>query len=230
MRRAWLCLALAAACSDRNDPVAARDFGGELFRDPGFSDSAFNDFSCATCHRTTADDPAPRIAGSLYDVVYRPSFWGGYAPRLIDAVSFCNVYFMRGQAIDPEDPRGRALYEYLLSISPGRTPGAQTMTVVENVGPLAKGDPARGEVAYATACRPCHGSPHSGSGRLSPAVAIIPEASIGFGKEQGAEPAVVIVEKVRHGQFFGVGGNMPPFSRESLSDSDLGAILVYLGL
>jgi thiosulfate dehydrogenase len=35
---------------------------------------------------------------------------------------------------------------------------------------------------------------------------------------------------VRHGQFFGVGGNMPLFTREALSDSDLGAIVAYLGL
>lgn len=193
-------------------------------------DSGFNHFSCATCHRTTADDPSPRIAGTLRDVVYRPSWWGGQAPRLLDAVSFCNVYFMRGTPIDPGDPKGRALYEYLVSISPGRPAPAARLSVVENVAPLPRGDPRRGERAYAAACRPCHGSPHSGSGRLAPTVAIIPEASLGFAEDQGVNATLVVIEKVRHGQFFGVGGNMPPFSREALSDEDLGGILVYLGL
>lgn len=147
-------------------------------------------------------------------------------------MSFCNVYFMRGTAIDPADPRGRALYEYLLSISPGPGDGApaQKLTVVENVSSLPRGDPRRGERAYAVSCRPCHGAPHSGSGRLAASVAIIPEASIGFAEDLGIDPTLVVTEKVRHGPFFGVGGNMPPFSREALSDEDLGGILVYLGL
>ena len=46
----------------------------------------------------------------------------------------------------------------------------------------------------------------------------------------GAEATRLIIEKVRHGQFFGVGGNMPLFSTEALKDEDLGAILTYLGL
>jgi thiosulfate dehydrogenase len=225
-------LGAAAACSGGADaPVAARDFGAELFRSPSFSESAFNHFSCATCHRTTPDDPSPRVGGTLYDVAARPSFWGGHAPRLIDAVSHCNFFFMRGpQLIDPEDPRGRALYEYLVAISPGSSAAVRPMTFVENVGDLARGDPARGRVAYDAACRSCHGAPHSGSGRMYPEVPIIPEASIGFGVTLGADPDLVVIEKVRHGRFYGVGGEMPPFSREALSDADLGAILAYLGL
>jgi thiosulfate dehydrogenase len=41
---------------------------------------------------------------------------------------------------------------------------------------------------------------------------------------------VVVIEKTRHGRFFGVGGNMPLYSLEALSDEDLGALLAYLGL
>ena len=41
---------------------------------------------------------------------------------------------------------------------------------------------------------------------------------------------LVVIEKVRHGQFFGVGGTMPLYSREALSDEDLGALLAFLAL
>ena len=46
-----------------------------------------------------------------------------------------------------------------------------------------------------------------------------------FAQQVGASPRLVVIEKVRHGQFFGVGGNMPLFSREAMSDADLGALL-----
>ena len=36
------------------------------------------------------------------------------------------------------------------------------------------------------------------------------------------------IEKVRHGKFFSVGGNMPLFSLEALSDAQLGDVLAYL--
>ena len=46
----------------------------------------------------------------------------------------------------------------------------------------------------------------------------------------GVPKQLVVIEKVRHGQFFGVGGNMPLYSLEALSDEDLGALLAFLGL
>lgn len=46
----------------------------------------------------------------------------------------------------------------------------------------------------------------------------------------GYETGVVVVEKVRHGVFFNIGGTMPPSSLEVLSDEDLGALLAYLGI
>lgn len=220
---------LVAACGD-DGPMPAASYGAELFRDPAFSDSRFNVFSCATCHTSNGDDRGKLAGGSLYNTAFRAAWWGGYAPRLIDAVSFCHVYFMRGVPLDPFDTRARALYEYLVSISPDRGLPPRASTVIENVATLARGDPERGRAAYDAACRDCHGAPHSGNGRLDGSVAIIPEASIGFGRQYGFEPALIVIEKVRHGQFFGVGGNMPLFTREALSDEDLGAIVAYLRL
>ncbi|MBX5484795.1 MAG: cytochrome C oxidase Cbb3, partial [Myxococcaceae bacterium] len=46
----------------------------------------------------------------------------------------------------------------------------------------------------------------------------------------GVNPRLVIIEKIRHGQFFGVGGNMPLYGREMLSDEQVADLLAYLGL
>ena len=46
----------------------------------------------------------------------------------------------------------------------------------------------------------------------------------------GVDPSLVVIEKVRHGRFFNIGGEMPLFSEEALSDDDLGALLSYLEL
>ncbi len=228
MRLAPLFL-LVAACGE-DGPIRAIERGRQLFSDPAFSDSGFNDFSCATCHTTTADgDAPPRIAVSLYDVAGRTRFWGGFEPTLLEAVNACASFFMRSSPIGPEEERGRALFEYLVSISPGGPLPGKPLTVVENVTTVPRGDPARGREVWDRSCRVCHGDPHSGDGRLSSRVAIVPEASHGFAGEFGiADPAVVITEKVRHGQFFGVGGNMPFFSLEALPDADLGALQGYL--
>lgn len=219
-----LCL---VSCGD-DGPVKAADYGAQLFADPGFSDSQFNSFSCQTCHGES--DDAPRVAGGLEGVVQRKSWWGGYSPRLIDAVNVCFELFMRGAPLDEADPRGRALYEYLVSISPAPAQPERPLTFVENVAPLPKGDPVRGRDVYNHVCHECHGAPHSGYQRLARSVAIIPEASIGFALDLKVDPGLVVVEKVRHGRFFGVGGTMPPFAREALSDADLSAVVAYLGL
>lgn len=229
-RTSLLVLLALPACKGEEGPIAASDRGEQLFSDPGFSDSDFNAFSCATCHSTEQGDDRVRAGYSLANVAFRESFWGGYAPRLIDAVSFCSVFFMRGDAIDPADEKGRALYEYLASISPERPSPALPLTVVANITSVDAGDAARGEEVWEQGCRGCHGEPHTGKGRLSDRVEIVPEASEEYSNEVGISVDLIVVEKVRHGQFFGVGGVMPPFSREALSDEDLGALLAYLGI
>lgn len=226
-----LALAFAAsACEDPapSGPIAAADLGAQLFRSPGFSGSAFNEFSCATCHADHPDDGALHPGYSLQAAAFRASFWGGYEPRLLDAVSFCNVFFMRGEPLDPTDPQGRALYEYLVRLSPEGAAPALPMTIVANITLVDRGDAVRGQQVWGEACAVCHGAPHTGRGRISDLASIVPETSIEFADQIGANPDLVLIEKVRHGQFFGVGGNMPPFSAEALSDEDLGALLAYL--
>ena len=229
----WLGLGavlLAAGCG----PRPAAEYGEELFRDAALSESQYNSFSCATCHATTATPPQGKLyAGlSLHNVAARPHWWGGYETRLLDAVNFCYTAFMRGVTpLAPEDPKSRALYEYLVSISPDTQAPAQPFTLVQNVTDVPRGSAEWGADVYEAACQDCHGETHTGKGRPSELAPILPEVAQEYEHIfHGVPPGLVFIEKVRHGRFFGVGGNMPPYSQEALSDKDLGALLAYLGL
>ncbi len=226
-----LLMLTAAACQ----PTSAVDAGAALFRDPRLSSSDFNAVSCATCHdidddnNDNSDNGGRIVAGHpLGDVVFRPSWWGGNAASLKDAVDLCLVFFMREAPLEASSPQSRALYEYLLSTSPTRPAAALPLTIVENVASLSRGDPRRGAEVYDAACKSCHGDAFSGAGRLNELVSVVPDDSVDFAAESGFPLSVVIIEKVRHGPFFGVGGTMPPFSTERLSDDDLSALVGFL--
>ncbi|QSQ22101.1 c-type cytochrome [Pyxidicoccus parkwayensis] len=239
MRRARLAVLtalalLASACNGDNEPVPAAEYGERLFSDAKLSESQFNSFSCATCHSTTPTAPAERMdAGyTLYDSAFRKRWWGGYETRLLDAVNFCYVNFMRGvEPLSEDSPQSRALYEYLVSISPNQDAQPLPMTVVKNAADVPRGDRTRGQEVYRAACQNCHGELHTGAGRLTESASLLPEVTEDYDRVfPGVPHSLVVIEKVRHGQFFRVGGNMPPYSVEALSDADLGALLTYLDL
>ena len=219
------------------DRVAAAEYGERVFNAPDFSDSTFNAFSCATCHSVSESQADAFVGPSLYNTVFRQSWWGGGAPRLLDAVNYCFTFFMRDEPLEASDKRGRALYEYLVSISPEQGMPALEITFQEATRGLPAGDPEQGAMAYDTHCRRCHGEPHTGEGRLSNLVVPIPQGLVAWavaeGEKYGGDPfpaGPLVIDKVRHGQFYGVGGNMPFFAPEILGDDDLAAIVAFLGL
>ena len=221
---------LAGGCG----PTSAEVFGEELFNDPRLSPSSFNTFSCATCHSTRATPPEDKLHTglSLYGAASRPTWWGGYETRLLDAVNFCYTAFMRATVpLSEDDPKSRALYEYLVSISPERQAPTQPFTLVRDIEEVPRGSTTRGEQVYRAACEECHGAVRTGAGRLTSLAPVLPDVTREYGQLfPGTAPSLVFIEKVRHGRFFGVGGNMPPYSLEALSDEDLGALLAWLGL
>jgi thiosulfate dehydrogenase len=230
----WVLLTAGLLAAGCGGATSAADFGEELFQDSRLSDSQFNSFSCATCHATTATPEAEHIrAGySLHDVASRPNWWGGYETNLLDAVNFCYVNFMRGVSpLTQEDPKSRALYEYLVRISPDTQADALPLTVVKDIADIPRGDQVRGAEVYGEACSTCHGATHTGKGRLTQLASILPDVTSEYDTVfPGVPHQLVVIEKVRHGQFFGVSGSMPLYSREALSDADLGALLAFLGL
>lgn len=229
-------LFLVGACAQppRDEPqvvtLTGTEKGKALFSDPRFSPSVFNTFSCATCHAVDDQDARMLSGYDLRNVTQRVRTWGGYERDLLAAVNVCFVYFMRGQPLSREDANAQALYEYLHSLT-GGSADTRPMGVVKQAADVPRGDVTTGARVYERACLGCHGSKDTGDGRISNRASILPNVQADYDAIfPGIPHAVVFVEKVRHGQFFGVGGNMPFFSTEALSDADLGALLAYLGL
>ncbi|MCC7542602.1 MAG: c-type cytochrome [Deltaproteobacteria bacterium] len=228
--RLWVaCLAvvvLASSCDERT----AIERGEALFRSPDASPSPTNTISCRTCHAPAAV-PANQIlsGGSLAGVVGRPSFWGGRVRDLREAVNDCLRFFMRhpsAEGLSMDDERGLDLLAYLESLAAGPS-DVVPFTVPLDVVDIASGDAVRGRALFDAGCHVCHGAPSTGDQRLVPQAAVIPDETIA---EHGVELGrAFTVGKVRHAQFFGIGGDMPPFSFEVLPDDQLADILAYLG-
>lgn len=228
---------LGGGCSSTEEPGAViekspAEQGRALFSSPRFSNNSFNSFACSDCH-ATADRPAAgrSLAGADLDgVTARPTYWGGAETDLLRATNDCMKFFMLDSAgLTADGASAGLLYAYLSGL-PATTTGAIPFTVVASVAEVPVGDAARGQEVYDRACRSCHGELHTAAGRLAEVVSLLPEETI---REHGSygpeELRLTAVEKIRHGSFLGYGGQMPPFSREALSDAEVGDILSYLG-
>ena len=229
-------LLLAACTSEPTTQIEERtaiEHGKALFETRAASPSKLNDYSCSTCHVTTraTTDKAMYPGAPLAGATLRPTFWGGHELDLLASINHCRYWFMRAQ--QPwlaTDVDAQAMYAYLASL-PSALPEPQTFTVIPSVQDLAPTDAVRGAEVFALACRTCHGEVHTGKGRLSARMSILPEAPLAEHVEYtAAENRVIFIEKIRHGGFLGYGGAMPPFSVEVLSDADIQALLAYFEL
>lgn len=227
-----LALLAAGACSSE---ISGAERGEELFSSTSLSPSSLNVFSCSTCHTAdTGDSVSDGEAGyRLFGATRRTRFWGGDYDSVREAVDACLDFFMkRRDPLDPEEDDFHALYEYLLSISPDEAPtDPLPFTVVENVVDVERGDPGRGAEVYERSCNHCHGAAGTAAGSILRTEINLPGITETYGDLfPGVDPSLVVIEKVRHGRFFNVGGDMPLFSQEALSNEDLGALLAYLEL
>jgi thiosulfate dehydrogenase len=226
------------ACS--SDPEIERrsavDHGEALFDDRKVSNSSLNVFTCATCHRAEAraDDTRILPGYDLGGAVDRPTFWGGQRSDLLAAINDCRYFFMNATEVwTANDEDAKAVYAYLASVPKTET-GALPFTVVQVAKDVPGGDRGRGEQVYDASCGSCHGAAHTGQGKLRQGIPLLPEESVDYLNKTYAfdktQVRVTFVEKVRHGGFLGVFGNMPLYSLESMSDADLGALLTFLDL
>lgn len=225
--------AFAAACGGGD--ISGAERGEELFGSTELSPSTLNVFACSTCHSAEqGDDISAGAAGyRLFGAARRARLWGDEFDSLREAVDACLIYFMKtGEPFDPADEDFHALYEYLVSISPEDAPTEPLpFTVVENVVDVDRGPAARGEEVYDQACRGCHGAAFTAEGSILRTEVNLPDVTEDYAVMfPGIDPSLVVIEKVRHGRFFNIGGEMPLFSQEALSDADLGALLSYLEL
>jgi thiosulfate dehydrogenase len=227
--RVALVFLLALTACERS----AAEYGSEVFRDPGaLSASRMNTFACSDCHATADGDDRLLPGYDMRGVAARGAWWGGQAATLADAVDACLLYFMRASPLDRDSEKARALYEYLLSITPEGSPTEPLpMTVVENVVAVPLGDATRGAEIYRRACGYCHGDVGTGRGQILDKPVILPDVASEYDMLfPGVPRGLVFIDVTRHGRFFGVGGTMPFFSKEILSDADIGDLLAYLQL
>jgi thiosulfate dehydrogenase len=227
-------LALAAgvfivSCSEPAESSAAR--GQELFTSRASSASKQNLFSCSSCHDSGAPAAWLKPGASLVGVTQRRKFWGGQEVDLLASLNACRRYFMFASSeLTPANPEADALYAFLLSLEPGSAEPVP-FTIVRDIEDLPLGDAASGHVVYARACSFCHGGMHTGAGRLHDRVPLLPEDTLASHAEFTPRvQRLIFIEKVRHGLFLGYGGDMPPFSREVLSDEQVSDLLQALGV
>jgi thiosulfate dehydrogenase len=226
-----LAVCLLSACSG---PAKESDIerGGALFSATTTSPSTLNFYSCATCHDTGTQSSAWLKPGAtLAGVIRRASFWGEQEVDLFAAIDACRREFMgANQPLDASDPEALALYAYLSSLEPLQ-PNPVPFTVVREIEPLPRGDRSSGERVFAQACLYCHGAPHTGAGRAAERVPVLPEDTLAAHADLSARvQRLVFIEKTRHGSFLGYGGDMPPFSREVLSDARVSDVLEALSV
>jgi thiosulfate dehydrogenase len=234
-----ICLMIVALLGACQGTITARERGHDLMTDVEASNGRANVFECADCHQVAPDWETDRIfpGYSLVDSAYRESFWGGYERTLLDAMGFCRLVFMRGTPFDENDEDARAILEYLLSLSETDPAPALPLTVTLNIDAdrIPRGDPTEGGALYDRACKHCHGVPGGHTpDRFRGDAVDMPGDEAGWAKLYddpdfaGIPYGLIVIEKVRHGRFFGISGIMPLFSTEALSDEELGAILAYL--
>lgn len=226
-----LALGSAAACSGETtvETRSAVEHGQVLFTRPELSPAPGNDLACSDCH--AAEPGAHLSGGSLAGVTSRTSFWAGQELTLLGAINHCRYYFMLAdEKWTGEEVEARAIYAYLESLAGDGAPASFTIGDVADPGP---GDAGRGEGVYESACASCHGAKSTGEGAKTPNAPALPDETLSLhplGEYTAEERRLVFIEKTRHGTFFGYGGQMPPFSLESLSDADLADVLTYLGV
>jgi hypothetical protein len=226
----WVLACLLLTACERS----AAEYGAELFRDTGaFSASNKNSFACSDCHAVDDGDTGQLPGYDLRGTAARSAWWGGQTLTLADSIDACLVYFMYGNPLDRDSEKARALYEYLVSITPEGSPSEPLpMTVVENVIRLPLGDALRGAAIYDNACGYCHGDVDSGDGHILRKAFVLPGDALEIYDEEfpGELPGYLFIDVTRHGRFFGVATSMPFFSKEALSDEDMSDILAYLNL
>jgi thiosulfate dehydrogenase len=226
---AFLLSLSAAACSSAAESDVER--GNTLFETPAASSQYA--FSCSTCHDASAVAAvAPLRPGApLAGVADRPTFWGGQENDLLESINDCSRLFMeQKEPLTSDDANAAALYAYLRSLAPGNT-SAFAFSLLGAISDVPRGDADAGQRVFTRACVQCHGIMHEGTGRLSAGIPILPEDTLTDHAEFDVETQrLIFIEKIRHGVFYGYGGEMPPFSRELMTDQDVSDLLEALGV
>lgn len=188
-----------------------------------------NQFSCANCHSISEDtaglstvDALHRPASPLFNAVNRASYHNGNTANLFDAVNICLEDWMDATPLTESSESWLDLNAYLDQQSDTQTPANIVTTQIAPITDFSQGVVDTGKDIFNQTCATCHGPD---------AVGTTLAASLSnrtLSKDR-------VAEKVRTtgpttSQVFAnlMGGNMPFWSEERLSDDDLSHIATYV--
>lgn len=183
-----------------------------------------NSFSCSTCHALTepADDGLHRVAHPIGDATRRPHFKNGRIEDVRDAVNTCVEHWMNAEPLAETDPRWEALYAFLDAQATVEQAPALAFEITPPPGDLEGGDVDAGRTLFDRTCVACHGAGATGTTRAPPLAG-------------GSYEAGYIAERVRlsgdqeNPAYEGlVGGVMPFWSADRLSDGELRDVIAYV--
>lgn len=189
------------------------------------ADPLGNLFSCATCHDVTPpveDAPLVRPGHSLHDALSRPHYKNGRVETFLGAANVCRFDWMITNVWTEDDPDFLDVVSFLKSMA---TPGPAEPIEIHIVPPRVKGpatgDAMRGCETFHTRCVICHSEGASGSD-LAPTLVAFP-----------LEPDYIRQRARLSGNPDGVygdliGGVMPFWGEDRLSDDQLEDIVTYL--
>jgi len=146
---------LTPACGEANHTSRAPLEGLAVYQKP-LTDG--NSFTCSTCHALT--EPAPdgiRRPGHPIGNATRRSRWkNGKTPTFLAAVNSCVTEWMVAQAWTENEPRFRALRDFLDAQAPARSAPDVKFEIVEPPANLGGGDAERGRATFDSTCSVCH--------------------------------------------------------------------------
>jgi len=221
--RHWLVLAalgvpiLPACAGEVEDPVAR----GEAIYLDGLPRT--NAFTCASCHaiEEPATDGLRRVGHPIGDAAARSTFKNMQLDELRDAANSCVTEWMRGDALAADDPLWTDLEAFLRSSAPESAPDL-VYTITPPPLALDGGDITRGAEIFSHTCAACHGEGAVGTNLAPPLI-------------ETDQPVDYIAERVRlsgskSSEIYGglIGGAMPFWSAERLSDEELLDIIAYV--
>lgn len=201
--------------------------GYAIFRGTGEHAAAYvgNRMSCANCHMNGGqrDRALPLVGVSATFPQYRAR--DGRPVTLEDRIAACFRRSMNGTAPPHDSPEMLALSAYITWISEGQPVGerpawlGQNRIASENVLPIDRLDPARGEAIYRIQCVACHGVDGEGVDMgLAKAGPLWGEGSWNDGA--GAARVYTLAGYIRHA--------MPLTAPGSLTDEEAQHVAAYI--
>jgi mono/diheme cytochrome c family protein len=207
------------------DPEAIRR-GMKVFEEP---DPDGNLFACGTCHDLAPDEELTflRPGHTLHDALRRPSYKAGRVATFLGASNVCRIDWMVTAPWQETSPDFKDLVAFLESISPAdeAPPLAFEIAPPSRTGPPA-GSADDGCVLFHKSCVTCHGE--SGAGTfLAPSLFEF-EFAPDFIREKIRLSGPSLEDNPKTVYDGLVGGVMPFWSRDKLSDAQVEDLVSYL--